>query len=139
VKLAEATNSNPIWRMLVACWIISATRAQAYSHAHAHWHPSTQARTHASTHTHWEICNSYCFSTATAVIVTLYYVACLSNPEACFFIQGTVFSKVVSFRKKVNLRWRRSSWRTSLHGDISWLLFCSSIAVSFSLNLRNDS
>ena len=69
-----------------ACLISKATRAHAHPsthappHAGAYVHALTRART--DTHSQTEICNTYCFSTATMVswtlpIVTL-YVNCLS-------------------------------------------------------------
>jgi hypothetical protein len=45
-----------IWRR-VSCWIIKATRVQARARAFTPTHPQT--------HTHTQMCNTYCFSTAT--------------------------------------------------------------------------
>jgi hypothetical protein len=47
-----------VWRR-VACWISKPTRAQA--------HASDRAPTPTSTHTHTEVCETYCYSTATMV------------------------------------------------------------------------
>ena len=69
----EATNDNTIWRMRVACWISKATRSHAHAYSSAPSFPHTHARArasapaHARTHTYIEICNIYCFSTATMV------------------------------------------------------------------------
>ena len=46
-----ATNDVTIRRIRVACWISKATRTHAHAHAHAHT----------------QICNIYCFSTATMI------------------------------------------------------------------------
>ena len=74
----EATNDRVIWRMRVACCISKATRARTCT--------GTRTRTHT------EICNTYCFSTATMVSQTrlnviyrrtlpaLYLVILLANP-----------------------------------------------------------
>ena len=62
-----------IWRRVV-CWISDVALARAYASApapaaptrtHARVHECT--RTRARAHTHTEICNAYCFSTATMV------------------------------------------------------------------------
>jgi Pyruvate/2-oxoacid:ferredoxin oxidoreductase delta subunit len=71
--------------MGLACWISRTTRTHA--HAHAPLYPHT----HTHTHTHTEICNSYCFSTATMVSRTRLnvtsYVHCLS----CFKLPRLLF------------------------------------------------
>jgi hypothetical protein len=69
----EATDGNKIWRMRVACWISKAAHAHVHAHAHVPRHPPPP--------THSELCNNYCFFTATVVsrmrlIVTL-YVHCI--------------------------------------------------------------
>jgi hypothetical protein len=67
----------------VASWISKATSAQAHARALCtHSHARTSIRTPTRAHMHTEICNTYCFSTATMVSwmrlgVTL-YVHCLS-------------------------------------------------------------
>ena len=60
------------------------TRARAFTHprARAHPHARMHARARAHTHTHTEICNIYCFSTATIIherasILRYAYVVCL--------------------------------------------------------------
>ena len=71
---AEPEKQQAMWRMRAAYWINKATREKAHVHA--------LATTYIHTHTHTEVCNTYCFSTATMVswrrlIVTL-CVHCLS-------------------------------------------------------------
>ena len=74
-----------------ASCISKVTRAQAHARARAPTH------TRAHTHTHTQICNSYCFSTATVVSwtrpnVTLYVhcLSCLSCGEATLIGQKSV-------------------------------------------------
>ena len=67
-----ATNDVTIWRIRVACWINEATCM------HTLTRPGT--RTHAREHT--QICNIYCFSTATmicerALVLRYTYIVCL--------------------------------------------------------------
>ena len=50
----EATDETIVLRMRIACWISKATGAHAPGHRR--------------TRTHREICNTYCFSTATVVL-----------------------------------------------------------------------
>ena len=56
-----ATNDVKIWRIILACWINKATCTYAHAQTHAIW------RARAHTHTHTQICNVYCFSTATII------------------------------------------------------------------------
>ena len=63
-----------IWRMHVTCCISKVT----CTHAHAH--------AHASGYTHTQICNIYCFSTATMIfegssMLRYTYIACLVCPR----------------------------------------------------------
>ena len=54
----EATNNVTIWRICLTCWISKATRAHAHVHARA---------SGACTHAHTQICNIYCFPSATMI------------------------------------------------------------------------
>jgi hypothetical protein len=72
----EGTNDVTTWRMRVACWISKVTCTQAHAHAHA------PGNTRARAHTHAQICNTYCFSTATmlrerAPVLLYKYIVCL--------------------------------------------------------------
>ena len=97
----EPERTQTIWRLRVSCWISKATRAQACARAlaptttyppkrtHAHKLMPSPAHACTHTHTHTEICNAYCFSTATVVswtclIVTLsvHCLSCLSQNHA---------------------------------------------------------
>ena len=79
-----------IWRR-VGCWIRKATRAESRfsartpTNTHPHTHKQARTRKHSqfthAPHAHTEVCNTYCFFTATMVLwtclgVTL-YVHCL--------------------------------------------------------------
>jgi hypothetical protein len=71
-----------IWRTRVACSTSKATCTHAHAHGWAH------ASTHACTHT--QICNIYCFSTATmtleyASVLRYTYIACLVNTNFSSF------------------------------------------------------
>ena len=55
-KVVEPERRQTILRMRVACWLRNATRAQA--------------------HTHTEMCNTYCFSTASQCFVTVHCLSC---------------------------------------------------------------
>ena len=54
-NVVEPERTQTIWRKRVACWIIEVIRSQIHAHERAR------------VHTHTEICNAYCFSTATMV------------------------------------------------------------------------
>ena len=64
-----------IW-LRVECWISKATCARPCTL------PRPRARTHSYIHTHTEICNTYCYSTATMVswtrLIVALHVHCLS-------------------------------------------------------------
>ena len=66
--MVEPEGPHTIRLMRVACWISKATREQARCRACAPTPTRTQAFTLA--HTPKEICNTYCFSTATLVTRT---------------------------------------------------------------------
>jgi hypothetical protein len=73
--LRQDTDGNTVRSMHVACWISKCTSAHGSPHDYALIHTTTHKHTH--THTHREICNTYCFSTATmdsrkSINVTLY-------------------------------------------------------------------
>jgi hypothetical protein len=55
-------NDVTIWRMRFACWIRKATCTYAHPHAYAPEYPHTRTQAHACTH--WQINNTYYFSTA---------------------------------------------------------------------------
>jgi hypothetical protein len=65
IGAGEAGNDNVIQSMRFACWVSKATRARTRVRLRTHTHKRNRARAH--THTHIEICNIYCFSTATMV------------------------------------------------------------------------
>ena len=86
----EAINGDTMGRIRVVCWISTVTRK------HSRVHTNAPGQTHAYTRarTHRQICNTYCFSTATMVswtrlIVTL-HVLCLS----CFLWKGNPKNEV---------------------------------------------
>ena len=67
-RAREAASDNTVWRICVACWISKASRAQTHVHPYSPGHRLTHCT---------EMCNTYCFTTATIVIrtrliVTLY-------------------------------------------------------------------
>jgi hypothetical protein len=71
-----AANDVRIWCIRIACWISKATCTQAHAHARAH----ASARAHK--HIHTQICNIYCFSTATMIhehasLLRYTYIVCL--------------------------------------------------------------
>jgi hypothetical protein len=77
-----ATNNVTIWRIRVACRISKATCTYAHAHAYAPGH--SHARMHARAHT--QICNTYCFSTATMIrervsMLRFTYIACLVTTD----------------------------------------------------------
>jgi hypothetical protein len=75
-----------IWRIRVACWISKATLAQTHANASAttrkplasppppHTYTHKRSRTHSNAHA--EVCNTYCFFTATSVSWTRLSVTC---------------------------------------------------------------
>ena len=73
----------------VACWLSKATRVQAHAYPRA-CAPFRHARTHART----EMCNTYCFSTATMVSY-----ACPIVPVPLFFFVITLCRITCSFRR----------------------------------------
>ena len=115
-----------IWRRF-ARWISKGTRAQTHTYTQAH------ARTPPLTHT--EICNTYCFSTATVVLwkhlnVTL-HVECLS----C-----SLFSAFTSLRLEIQERnFSILVFYCSIHSRV-WLIitFISHILNSAVLTDRKD-
>ena len=58
-NMMEPERPQTIWSMRFAWWISKDTRAQAHVRSHAPTHP----------HTHRPVCNNYCFSTTTMVLV----------------------------------------------------------------------
>ena len=73
----EATDGNITRRMRFACWVSKPTRARTHSNAPANPQARTDTHTHTDAYTHTEICNSYCFCTATVVSWTRLNTACL--------------------------------------------------------------
>jgi hypothetical protein len=81
-----ATNDVTIWRIRVARWIGKAS----CTHAHAH------AQAAAITDAHTQICNTYCFSTATVVTWTRLSVTLYVHSLSCYLL-----SNVSSPKKEV--------------------------------------
>jgi hypothetical protein len=72
----EATNDIIVWRIRVACWISNAICTHTLAHTRTH------ARACASLPTHTQMCNTYCFSSATLIcervsVLRYTYIVCL--------------------------------------------------------------
>jgi hypothetical protein len=67
---------------LVRLHVRKHTPAPVHQYLHSHTHQRARTHTHTHTHTRIEMCNTYCFSTATVVSWTRFsvtlYVHCLS-------------------------------------------------------------
>jgi hypothetical protein len=102
-NVVEQERQKIIWRTRFSCWIGKATRAQAESRSAA------PTRTHTDRQT--EICNTYCFSTTTAVswthlVVTLcvlffFLRARIQARESCFTNQNSVKTTAVSWLQEI--------------------------------------
>ena len=131
------------WRIRFLCWISKATRPQAHTHTRAltptstHTHsqeftdPCVQARTHART----QICNTYCFSTATVFSSTHFsvtlYVDCVSYLSLCLVCCCSLSCFVTNFRNPLLISVRVASWNNT---RLTFLCICNIDIEHFSLN-----
>jgi hypothetical protein len=74
VETVGATNDVRIWRIRVAYWISKTTCT--------HMHTLPVTRTRARPHAHTQVCNTYCFSTATMIrerasLLLYTYITCI--------------------------------------------------------------
>ena len=90
--------------MRVACWVSNATRLKAHALTRAPTPTPTHTHAHACTrlralslslslsHTHTQICNTYCFSTATVVreLASALRYTCIASDVGIFrgFVRG---------------------------------------------------
>ena len=116
-----------IWRC-VAFWISKATRTQAHASVRAlaptqTHHTHALARAHSYTHTHTEVCNTYCFYTATvfperASVLLYTYTASLVANKKQLCVLCVLFSDVTLL--------------ITVHFTLFWwtgLALCSTITV----------
>jgi hypothetical protein len=93
------SDGNIIRRRRFTCWISKATRSHAHAnalshphthtHTHTYTHTHTHTYTHTHTHTHKEVCNMYCFCTATIFLwraAMLRYSYIVSPFQNCFLL-----------------------------------------------------
>ena len=107
-KFGEAREAadETLWRMRVACWVNSTTRAHVNAHTHALRHHHTHARAHT------EICNTCSFSTATMgtrmrlhITVYVHCLSCVSSPQT---VSSSFLSVVVASTPSFGYFQRRS-------------------------------